>query len=176
MRIVRTLLLGTVVGVLAGGSAISAEILGDQPEAYSSDFDWNGVYVGIGASVGSFVPGPVDAGFVDVIIGANVTNGDFLIGGEVWVGGVVPITGFFGATSQLGGEVRAGVLVSDGALIYAGLGGVIFDGGGQYATVGLGAEFVVSDNMTLDLEYKYWQGLNSAFTASSLGASLNWYF
>jgi opacity protein-like surface antigen len=176
MRIVRTLLLGTVVGVLAGGSVMAAEILGDQPEAYSSDFDWNGVYVGVGVSVGAYTDGIFsdNNAFLDVIIGANATNGDFLIGGEVWVGGYNNI-GFstgFGA----GAEVRAGALVGDGALIYAGLGGYGFDAGAQYATVGLGVEFVVGDNATIDLEYKYWQGLNTTYTGSSLGASLNWYF
>jgi len=176
MKIVRTFLLGTVVGVLVGGSAIAAEILGEQPEAYSSDFDWNGVYVGVGASADAYTDGFVSGNsvYLDVIVGANVTTGDFLLGAEAWVGWYNDI-GFstgFGA----GAEVRAGALVSEGVLIYAGLGGYVFDAGNQYGTLGLGAEFVVGDNMTLDLEYKYWQGLNNAFTASSLGASLNWYF
>ncbi|NOZ31565.1 MAG: hypothetical protein GXP01_00510 [Alphaproteobacteria bacterium] len=180
MKSIRNILVGSVVGVLIGGSAISAEILGNPPvapaQAYSSDFDWDGVYVGLGATAGVVTglgPG-VTAAAIDLILGANVTSGNLLFGVEGWVG-AYDFDGFI-TGAQIGAEARVGVLVDDNVLIYTGLGASVTDSGVQSATIGIGAEFVVGENLTLDLEYKYWESLNFPIGGQSLGASLNWYF
>jgi len=169
---IKKILLGTASALLISGSALAADPVQD----YSSNgFDWDGFYMGVGVTGSSLTNGgpAVTTAYVDIIAGFNVTNDQLLFGLEGWLGGYNG-----GGSSGSGGgiEARAGYLASDDMLIYASAGRYHYDAGGQYTTVGLGAEFVVADNITLDTEYKYWGWSNTGFTGHSIGVSANWHF
>jgi len=114
-----------------------------------------------------------NVGFADVIAGVNVTSGDILFGLEGWIGAWssnAPATGYGG-----GAEARIGYLATPDALLYLSGGGYVTQSGSQIGTLGGGVEFAVSDNVSVDFEYKHW--LTSIGTnGNSLGASALWHF
>ncbi|HHG89453.1 MAG TPA: porin family protein [Devosia sp.] len=170
----RKLLLGVAASALLATGALAADPVDTvQPTFSSAGFDWDGFYVGLGVTGGQW-SNTESFGLVDIIAGVNVTAGDVLFGGEAWIGGYGTSFGFTGVEGGL--EGRLGYLVSPEALIYLSGGGQFFDAGGQYGTVGAGVEFAVTDNVSLDLEYKYWGVSNNGFTAHSIGASANFHF
>jgi len=173
------LLLGIAASALLASGAIAHEAVPVpapvEPTYSSAGFDWDGFYMGLGIT-GLALNAGVNAGMADVIGGVNITSGDVLFGLEGWIGGFttsVPSSGY-----DLG--VEAGYLVAPEAVIYLSGGGVLFatSGGGTatYGTLGAGVEFALSDNVSLDLEYKYWVRSVGKVTGNSLGASLNWGF
>ncbi len=139
----------------------------------TSVFDWDGFYMGVGMSGIAYSDG-FNVFQADVIAGLNITSGSLLFGVEGWIGGfrsTFPSSGVQG-----GASARVGYLVSPQALIYLSGGGNANSLGFQYATVGAGAEFALTSNLSLDFEYKYWMSLTSAVTGNGIGASLNWAF
>ncbi len=139
----------------------------------TSVYDWDGFYMGFGISGIAYSDG-FNVGQAEVIAGLNFTSGNLLFGLEGWVGGfksTFPSSGFQG-----GAAARVGYLVSPNAVIYVAGGANANNLGFQYATVGAGAEFALTNNLSLDFEYKYWMSLNSAVTGNGIGASLNWGF
>ncbi len=141
------------------------------PTYSSPAFDWDGFYMGLGIT-GLALNSGTNVGFADLIAGVNMTSGNLLFGLEGWIGGwssTAPSTGWGG-----GAEARLGYLVSPEALLYMSGGGYVVSTGGQIATVGAGAEFALTRDMSLDLEYKYWWSVPT--TGNSIGASLNWGF
>ena len=140
------------------------------PTYDTSVYDWDGFYMGVGIT-GLALNSGANAGLADLIAGVNITSGNLLFGLEGWIGGWatdIPSTGF-GA----GAQARLGYLASPKALIYLSGGGyTTFNG--ELATVGAGAEFALTSNASLDLEYKYWW--SNPVQGNSLGASLNWKF
>ena len=164
----------------ASAALISTAAFAADPVAETTPggFDWDGFYAGVGVSVDTASSGAATESYayIDAIIGFNATNDDILFGVEAWVGAYNEISPATSNGVGGGAEARVGYLASPEALIYAGLGGYVYDGGGQYATLGLGTEFVVAENVTLDIEYKYWHGLNTTWTGHSIGASANWHF
>ncbi|GLQ18580.1 outer membrane protein [Maritalea porphyrae] len=170
MSFLKSTLLATAAALIST-SAYAADPVANP----STGFDWDGFYAGVGVTGTSFSNGgPAETvGFVDAIIGFNVTNDQILFGLEGWIGAYADSS----STGTGGGvEARVGYLANPDMLIYTGVGRYHFDAGGQYTTVGLGAEFVVGDNVTIDTEYKYWGWSNTGFTGHSIGASANWHF
>ena len=169
----RSLVLGVTAGLVLSGAALAGDY--DTPTYSSAGFDWDGFYAGIGVSGSSLSNGVLTdtTGYIDVIAGANYTNGNFLIGLEGWFGGY----SYAGASGYGGGvEARAGYLASDDVLVYAGVGGYFYDAGGRYTTLGAGVEFALSDQLTIDTEYKYWGWSTTGYTGHSVGASVLWHF
>ncbi|NOZ32434.1 MAG: hypothetical protein GXP01_05040 [Alphaproteobacteria bacterium] len=142
----------------------------------NGDFEWDGVYVGVSGTAAFLNPPFVfTVGRINALVGANVTSGDFLFGAEGWVSAYSMSFGSTGVGA--GGALRAGMLISPDALLYVSAGAQFADSGVNFATVGLGTEFVVSENMTLGLEYKYMA--STAFggmTANAFDATLRWGF
>lgn len=139
----------------------------------TSAYDWDGFYVGVGIE-GIAYSDTFNVVQADIIAGLNITSGQLLFGLEGWIGGfrsTFPSSGFQG-----GASARVGYLVSPKAVIYLAGGVNGNDLGFQYATAGGGVEFAITDNLSIDFEYKYWMSLNSAVTGSGIGASLNWGF
>jgi len=174
----RKLLLTIATSALMATGAIAADPVITVDPAYvepSTGFDWDGFYMGVGLSGSSLSNGIVTdtTGYLDLIAGFNVTSGDMLFGLEGWVGAYSDGTnsGWSG-----GAEVRAGYLISPDALLYVSGGAQFYDAGARYATLGAGAEFAATDNLTLDVEYKYWGWSNNGFTGHSLGLSALWHF
>jgi opacity protein-like surface antigen len=172
-------LLATTAIVLALGAtgAIAADapdlIIDDEPIAVSSD--WDGIYIGVGGHWEMDINNPFQYVGGVGIVGANVTMDSFLLGAEAYVGGQT-LVGAFAPFWIAGGEVRAGFLASEQFLLYAALGGEIIQGGATFWTAGGGLEFMVADNMSVDLEGDYVQGISSGYQAVRFGASLNWHF
>ena len=146
------------------------------PTYNSTGFDWDGFYMGLGVTGLTFPSVGQNGGMIDVIAGVNMTSGDFLFGAEAWVGGYSLGPALSGVVG--GAEARVGYLVSPEALVYLSGGGYAFDMGSTFGTLGGGVEFAVSDNVSVDLEYKYWGWSNVPGVAvgHTVGASLNWGF
>ena len=180
-------------GALAHSPVVAPEPMAPAPTYNSAGFDWGGFYMGLGISGSALVVDNTTSdddttsddalrafnnntafktGYLDLIVGVNMTVDSLLFGLEGW------ISGFSGDWSNgfgAGAQARLGVLVSPEVLLYL-AGGGFTDTVDQYGTVGGGVEFAVTGNVSLDLEYKYWMSLNSAVTGNGIGASLNWGF
>lgn len=139
-------------------------------------FDWNGFYAGLGVTGGAWWNGAdVTQGSIDGIVGVNVTTEQFLFGIEGQLSGYADNASTTGWLAR--GSVRAGYLVTNEALLYVALSGLHFDGGANYAGVGGGVEFVVTDNMTIDLEGTYYPWTdNGTWQAATASVSALWHF
>lgn len=139
----------------------------------SPSFNWDGFYAGIGGA-GSFYNTGVTIGQVEVEAGVNFTSGDFLFGAEALVGWAINNAGTNSAV--IGAEGRLGYLVTPEVLLYLSGGGVhYFNGSTTFGTLGAGVEFAVTDDVSLDLEYKYlWN--SAALNGHEIGASVLWHF
>lgn len=173
----KSVLAASAIALMTGVAYAADPVMYPEPAPVvaNGSFDWDGFYAGLGITGASFSNGgPSETvGFLDLIVGGNITYDNFLFGAEAWFGGYRDSVD---TGTGIGAEARAGYLVSDEVLVYTGVGMYRFDGGGQYTTVGLGTEFAVSDDVTIDLEYKYWGWSNTSFTAHSFGASALWHF
>lgn len=176
----KTVLATSAIALLTGASYAADPVMYPAPAPQVADegFDWDGFYAGVGFSMDALSNGgPADSyGYLDAIIGYNYTHENILIGAEAWIGGYWDIA--TGTDTGYGGGVegRVGYLVTDKWLIYSGIGYFKYDAGADYATLGLGTEYAVTENVSLDVEYKYWQGLSNNFAGPSLGTSLLWHF
>ena len=173
----RKILITMAASALMATGALAADPVITVEPAYvpSAGFDWDGFYMGVGVTGSSLSNGIVTdtTGYLDLIAGFNVTFGDALFGAEGWIGGYSD-----GTFSGYGGgaAARVGYLMTPDALVYISGGGYFYDAGGQYGTIGAGVEFAMTDNVSLDIEYKYWGWSNTTFTGHSLGASALWHF
>ncbi len=174
MRLLATTAIVLVLGSTGALAADAPDLIIDD-EAIDMATDWDGVYIGVGVNIEQDLNGPDLFLGGTGILGANVTMDSFLLGGEVYVGGQFEISGGdpFG---MLGGEIRAGVLVTEEVLLYGALGAEIITGGDTFGTASAGIEVMVSDNMSLDFEGSYVQGLNNGYQGVRGTASLNWFF
>lgn len=170
--------LATTVALLGTGAAFGAdapELVVDEEAIAMATISWDGFYVGIG---GAFLSSTTIVETIVAIqgtVGFNQTIDTFLLGVEAyaqadWSSLGTPV--YF----ALGAEVRGGVLATDQVLLYAALGAEYVQGGNTYATLGGGLEFALTEDLSLDLEYKYYVGLNSAWQGHSVSASANWHF
>ena len=171
----RKILITMVASALMATSAMAADPVITVEPTYmpASSFDWDGFYMGVGISGTAYTP-PLTSGAIDIIAGLNVTSGSMLFGAEGWIGGYSdssPSSGWGG-----GLKARLGALITPEALLYVSGGGQFYDLGGQYGFIGAGAEFAVTDNVSLDLEYKYLGWSNTLYTGHSLGVSALWHF
>ncbi|MCF4098055.1 hypothetical protein [Maritalea mediterranea] len=176
MTKLKSILTLSATTLLMVGSALAGDAIDYPPlptEYVQVGFDWEGFYAGVGIG-GANINGDTMAQ-LDAIVGVNVTQDDFLIGAEIWLGGYRDQGS--GAMGGSGGiEARAGYLFTQDVLAYAGIGRHFYDTGDQYTSIGLGTEFVVSDQVTLDFEYKYLGWSDTGNTGHSFGASALWHF
>lgn len=168
----KTALLASVAAIGFGTSAMAADFV--DPIEMATGFDWSGGYANVS------LVGVIDAfGFIPPLGGVSGTVG---IGGTVGqfyfgVEGNAAVVGTPGLIiGALSTDVRVGVVVTDSALIYT-LGGIgeIFTGGGMlpYVFAGLGAEYVIGDNMTVRAQYQ----VDASITLSHVGkVGVSWYF
>lgn len=172
--------LGGVTGMAllaaSGSAALAADpvITPDPVISYASPtFNWDGFYAGVGVT-GATYSTNVNVGTIELYAGANATSGSMLFGveGSVgWARNSANVDSFV-----VTGEGRLGYLVSSDALIYAALGVEHYTNGSTtLGAVGGGVEFAVTQDMTIDLEYKYlWDG--AGLTGHKVGASALWHF
>jgi opacity protein-like surface antigen len=156
--------------------AMAADLMAPPPAAAAMTSDWTGGYAGIGGSYIRINPASANAVQLDGILGANLQTGMFLVGLEGKLGYSYNLTTTF---QQWEASVRgrAGVAVGDSALVYGSLGYALYQGSGNtYYQAGLGVEFMLSDNMSLDVAYTHSMGANNANTLDALSTSLLWHF
>jgi opacity protein-like surface antigen len=167
--------LAALVGA-TGAQAADPIMMVDAPAIEMATSNWDGPYAGIGVIFETAAPGTPAETVIggQAVLGINMTADSFLFGGELYVAPWNSSTGGFGAS--FGGEVRAGLIVSDPLVLYVAGGGEITDGGNTYGSVGGGAEFMVADDLSLDLEYKFLVGINNANRYHHVGLSANWHF
>ena len=165
-------------GLLLTSSIQAADVIYpdyDLPVApVAGGFDWDGFYAGVGVS-GSVWGGGARSIGGSLSVGANATFDNFLVGVE----GSAHY-GYSNATNDwgyvLGLEGRAGYLAAPEVLVYLSGGAAYLDPAPSdwYATVGGGVEFAVTDQMSVDVQYRYlWASTSSA---NSVGASVLWHF
>lgn len=137
-------------------------------------FDWDGFYAGVGVS-GSVWGGGARSIGGSATVGANATFDSFLVGIE----GSAHY-GYSNATDDwgyvLGLEGRAGYLVTPEVLVYLSGGAAYLDPAPSdwYTAAGGGVEFAVTDQMSVDVQYRYlWA---SGSSANSVGVSALWHF
>jgi opacity protein-like surface antigen len=168
--------LAVLLGAMAATSgAMAADlILIEEAAIESATSNWDGLYAGAGVTFQSSTTSTETIFGVQGLVGANATFDSFLLGAEGYLTYMWSSSGssFWG----VGGTVRGGVLATEDVLIYAALGGEVVEGGNTYATVGGGVEFMATENVSLDLEYKYYIGLNNGWEGHHVGISANWHF
>lgn len=117
-------------------------------------FDWTGFYVGV-YGAGQFSPGLGNLFGLGVALGANVQMDMFVLGAEVAAHGLT-LDGTPANSTSYGQVIaKAGVLVTDDLLLYV-AGGYGVDMGPpdeSHALLGAGAEFAVTDNVSLNAQY-----------------------
>jgi opacity protein-like surface antigen len=177
MRLLATTAIVLVLGTAGAIAADAPELIIDEP-AIEMATDWTGVYIGAGVQYTAFY-GPVfvNEGSANVVLGFNAQADMVLFGAEAFLGGFA--NDFPDAGWWVGAEGRAGVLVTPEVLFYGALGVVhreSFGPGRTYATLGGGIEFMVADNVTIDLEYKHYFPIVSAYNGDQIGISINWLF
>ncbi|UYQ73374.1 outer membrane beta-barrel protein [Pelagibacterium flavum] len=175
----KTVSILTMAGaMLLAGTVQAADVIYpayEVPVAPVADgFDWDGFYAGVGVS-GSLWGGGARSVGGSLSVGGNATFDNFLVGIE----GSAHY-GYSNATNDwgyvLGLEGRAGYLVAPEVLVYLSGGAAYLDPAPSdwYATAGAGVEFAVTDQMSVDVQYRYlWASTSSA---NSIGVSALWHF
>jgi outer membrane immunogenic protein len=173
MTLISKIALGALASVLLGGTAMAADLMAPPPVEAAMTSDWTGGYIGV---EGNYFRFGTDNGVqLNAVAGANFQSGMFLVGLEGWLGYTDNLTTSF-TQWNAGVEARAG-LATEAALVYGGIGFEHYAGSGnEYWSAGVGVEFMLSDNMSLDLEYKHLMGTNNPATLDKVGASVLWHF
>jgi opacity protein-like surface antigen len=171
MRTFKLALLATVATAALSSATLAADLIIDAPEMYApaASYGLDGPYVGfyvLGDShTTSFGGG--------VVLGANFAQDSFLLGVE----GDLSITTVPDWYAQVIG--KAGFMAGDSAAIYGlvGVGWTSDHAGRFYVPVGVGAEFAVSDNLSLKGQVEYhWTNTAGAHDTVVGKLGLNWRF
>lgn len=169
MRTLKIALTATVAAAALSSTAMAADLIIDAPPAvydeapasYGLDGPYAGVYLLGDSHTSSFGAG--------VVLGANFINDYFLLGIE----GDVNVTTAPDWNGQVVG--KAGFAVSEGAAIYGLAGFGYGTHAGTYIPVGIGAEFMMSDNLSLKAQGEYhWNGGAHDSVVGKIG--LNFHF
>ncbi|MEO6395926.1 MAG: hypothetical protein ABIO40_08455 [Devosia sp.] len=136
--------------------------------------DWNGFYAGIGIDVQNSTTIVEHLASFQAVVGANAQMDSFLLGVEGY--GAARFSDITGWYYAFGVEGRAGVVISDAAVVYGALGVETVGSGTYYRTMGLGVEFMVADNTSVDLEYKRYEQVGGGWNGDAISAQLLWHF
>lgn len=172
MRTLKIAALASVAVAALTTATLAADpiVMVDTPAPVYDDvsFGWDGPYAGV------FVLGQSNPGALGIGVNAGVNiSSDMLVfgleGDVAWVSAGGPWQG------QVVG--RLGAAVSDQAMIYA-LAGIGADGTtGGYVPIGLGAEFMVADNIGIKAQYEFRWDLTAAAQNNHVGKiGLNFHF
>ncbi len=169
MRSLKIVLLATVAAAALSTATKAADpiVMVDTPAPLAAAVGLDGPYVGLFV-LGSTGPATVGLG---VDIGANFSSGGLLFGVEgdaAW-----EIAGAW----DIQAHGKLGVMASDNAAIF-GLAGLGWNSAnGTYVPVGIGAEFGVSDGLSLAASVEYdWNIAGNGVSPIVGKAGLNWHF
>ena len=165
---------------LLSGTAYAADaplVVVDEEAVAFAISGWDGFYLGVGVIAETAAPpSPADTIVgLQGIAGFNATFDSVLLGGEVYImPGWSTASGFGWGVGALG---RLGVLVTDSALLYGAVGLEWQSNNTTWTSVGGGVEFIVSEDLSLDLEYKYYlENGGGGGRYHHVGLSANWQF
>ena len=178
MKLLKVSAVALLAAVATTGAYAADLLIADDVIAAAAPVsDWDGFYAGIGIGYEDWSgPGATDEYTANVHIGVNATAESFLFGAEAYLLGYRLVDGS-NSGYRVGAEARLGYLVSDAVLLYV-TGGAEWDSMWAWqGTLGAGLEFMVAENISLDLDYHYKVDIDSpAYTAHVVGASVNWHF
>lgn len=170
MRTFKIAALASVAVAALTGTTLAADPIAivDTPVVDDVSFGWDGPYAGVYV-LGQTTPGAFGVG---VNLGVNMTADVLVFGIEgdaAWVSAGGPWK------AQAVGKV--GAVLSDQAIIYA-LGGIGTDATtGPYAPIGVGAEFMVADNISVKAQYEFQWDFDNAAQNNNVGkVGLNFHF
>ena len=161
MKLKSILLAGAAV-VAVSGAALAADPIMPTPVVpvapIPAAFDWNGFYAGVHVGAQNSVTPSTTDWLLGGEIGVNAAYDMFVMGAELAVDAV-----FASPDTYAYGEItaRAGVLLAPEVLVYGTVGyGTDFGSTaptavGAHVLAGLGAEFAVTDSVSLDARYAY---------------------
>ena len=169
MRTLKIAMLATVATAALTSATLAADLYIDAPAVYSPapsasyglDGAYAGVYVLADTHTTSFGGG--------VGLGVNFVNDSFLLGIE----GDASVT----TAAEFYGQIvgKAGFVAGDSAAVYGLAGFGVDTHSGFYVPVGIGAEFMVSENLSLKAQGEYhWTGGGSDPLVGKVG--LNFHF
>lgn len=176
-------------GLLAGGAATLMLAVGATAAAdpvitpdpminYASPgFNWDGFYAGAGIGGAALTDGTYATRTLDLqaVGGYNYTASDFLIGIKGAIGPYWSAAG--GRDVVVSGELRGGVLITPQTLLYGSAGARYYlRGAALYGFVGAGAEFAVTDNISMDFEYRYLGWSNNTWSGHRASFATLWHF
>ena len=168
MRTLKLALMATVAAAAFSSSAMAADLIVDtppmmydEPASYGLDGPYAGVYILGDSHTSSFGAG--------IVLGANFVNDSFLLGIE----GDLSVT----TAPDWNGQVigKAGFAIDDSVAIY-GLAGIGYGThAGAYVPVGVGAEFMMTESLSLKAQGEYhWQSGGHDSLVGKVG--LNFHF
>ncbi len=166
MRTLKIALLATVATAALSSATLAADLIIDAPEvfepvaSYGLDGPYAGVYILGDSHTTSFGVG--------VVLGANFAQDAFLLGVE----GDLSITTNPDWYAQAIG--KAGFMAGDSAAIYGliGVGWTNHFAGGFYVPVGVGAEFAVTESLSLKAQAEYhWTNAGHDSIVGKLGVN-----
>jgi len=183
MKRIRTVIAGATAAVMMSSGAFAADVnpavmpmVEATAPAPAPSFNWNRFYVGVDGGVWWEI-GPLsfDTLRAGGVAGYNMQFGRFVAGLQ----GSVGFYDFTSPTLEAYASLKAGVLATDNLLFY-GIVGVGYDGdvGGGILNsmiLGGGAEFAVSQNVSIKVEGTVWRELGTPFDYFSVVTGLNWY-
>lgn len=170
MRTLKIAALASVALAALSTATLAADpiVMVDTPPVMDDvSYGFDGPYAGI------FVLGQTNPGSLGVglNLGVNVSSDALVFGVE---GDAAWVSGGVGWQAQVVG--RLGAAVSDDAMIY-GLAGIGANGlNGAYVPVGVGAEFMIADNMSLKAQYEFHWDLGGGGNSHVGKVGLNWHF
>jgi opacity protein-like surface antigen len=155
MRTLKIAALASVAVATLTSATVAADpiVMVDTPVIDDVSYGWDGPYAGV------FVLGQTNPGAfgVGVNLGVNMSADALVFGVE---GDAAWVSSGVGWQAQVVG--RLGFLLSDDAIIY-GLAGIGANGlNGAYAPLGVGAEFMIAENMSLKAQYEYHWDLSAS--------------
>lgn len=169
MRTLKIALLATVATAALSSATLAADLIIADPvvDNYAPVGDWEGPYFGAFLS-GQSQPAVFGLG---VALGVNVLIDDSFLAG---IEGELAYLGNGSWQGQVDGRLG---FVADPALLYAFVGVGANSVTGTYVPVGVGAEFLVTDALSLRAEYQFQWDTDSAAQDAHVGrVGLFWHF
>lgn len=138
-----------------------------------ASFDWDGFYVGLGMNIGDW--SGITADMPRLEAGYNHTLGEnFVVSLEASVAQGWLSAGWSAFEGEL--DVRAGVAFDRVLLYVSGGVGYYCMRPSLFAKGGGGIEIAVTDNISLDLEYQYWESTALKEVGQHVGLTTAWHF
>ncbi len=139
------------------------------------EFDWSGFYVGVYGSTHTISTQGLALG-VGVNLGVNTQFDFVLTGAEVAIRGLSDAAGGMVLEGQLLG--RAGVVVGEDLALYgtAGIGLDITAPGDPSLVLGAGAEYALTDSVTLRAQYQHEFATTNSAPSDSFSFGANFHF